>query len=159
MGDVGVDFEDLGAGDAVLAPGSALGVEVEEQGLKAVKSSSEAGFGAFAGFEFLPELAEAASLVGRQQAVEAVRGGALAFGLQSSRFLVVDEGIAGVDLHDVVHEQHGDDARDVGSRRGVVGQYEGEDGDVPGVLGVVFAAFLRGDEVAAQDALGQVEFQ
>jgi hypothetical protein len=31
----------------------------------------------------------------------------------------------------------------------VVGQHEREHGDVPGVLGVVFAAFLRGDEVAA----------
>ena len=80
---MGVDLEDLGAGDAVLAPGFPLGVEVEEQGLQAVQGGGEAGFGGLAGFELLPKRAEAASLVGRQQAVEAVRGGAFRSGCRA----------------------------------------------------------------------------
>jgi len=58
-----------------------------------------------------------------------------------------------------MHQQHGDDARNVDVWRGVVGQYKREHGDVPAVLGVVFATLLSRDEVAPEDALSFVELQ
>ena len=93
-----------------------LGVKVEDEGLEAVEGGGESGFGGLTGFELFPEGTEAPALASWQQAVDAVGSRAFARGLPSLGFLVVDESVPGINLHDVVHEQHGNDPRDVRAR-------------------------------------------
>ena len=63
---------------------------------------------------------------------------------------VVGEGVAGVDLHEVVDEEHLQDAQHVEGRRvRVLGQDDDGEAEVPRVLGVVLRpAALRAERLA-----------
>lgn len=141
------------------APGAALGDGVVQEGLEAIEGVGVLGFRRLAGLEFFPKLAELAALIGREKAEEAVGGALLAdifFGKSDG---VIGEGVAGIDLDDVVDEDHLDGVEEIDGYDGILGHEGGHDGEMPGVLGGVLATGLVGQERLAEDGLELVDFE
>lgn len=114
--------------------------------METVEGFSKSGFGRLGGFEFVPDGSKVYGLIFWKKSKESVGG--LGFACCLVRFggFVVDVGVAGVDLHDVVDEGHFQDFEQV--EIGLVGmfaQHYDHEGEVPGVLGIVFAAGLVAD--------------
>ena len=131
-------------------PGRPLGARVQEDGLEAVDRVREPGFGRRLLLEFVPERAEFERLVRGQEAEDPVRRPGLPRVLLDHARGVVGEGVAGVDLHEVVDEEHLQDAQHVEVRRvRVLGQDDDGEAEVPRVLGVVLRpAALRAERLA-----------
>lgn len=150
IGDGGVTALGLIVGDVVLAPTAAVRAGVEQHGLEAVAGVGEFRFGCGARFELIPEGAELAGLIVRQEAEDAVGGAGFAIVLVDHGGGVVGEGVAGVDFNKVMNETHFEDAQDV-EVRDVCMLREDHDAQAesPRVFGVVFgAATLRVDCLA-----------
>jgi hypothetical protein len=60
---------------------------------------------------------------------------------------------AGVDLDEIVDEEHLHDAEEIDGGVGVLGEEDGHEGDVPGVLGVGLLAAAADGVVLATDFL------
>ena len=74
--------------------------------------------------------------------------------------LVVAVGVAGVDLHDVVQQQHADHPAQVDAvPGGVLSEEHGRNGDVPGVLHGVFVAAAVEQEGLAKGVLQPVDLE
>jgi hypothetical protein len=116
-------------------------------------------FGRLAILEFLPQRHESRALGVRQHSEDAHHR--RQFGLLAlfPTFLGVDEGIAGVDLADVVDQQHGDDAVDVDGRLRVLRHRRREQRDLPAVLRGVFVAREPEGSGLAGYALEPVQFE
>ena len=141
----------------MLAPAAAVVGVVQQHGLEAVEGAGEPGVGRLAGLELLPQGPQLAALLGRQEAVTAGRRRpASRSDLRGQPGLVVDEGVAGVDLDEVVEQQHREDAGEVDRLVGVLGQDEGEQRQVPGVLGGVLPPLTADDGGAPLDLLQPV---
>ena len=69
----------------------------------------EARFRRFAGLELFPQFEEARAMGVGKQAKDAFDRDAFRRLALGEAFLRVDDGVAGVDLADVVHQQHRDD--------------------------------------------------
>lgn len=130
----------------MLAPGGAAAEVVEQHRLQAIDGFGEDRFGGLQGFEIVPGAAELGGLIGGQKAEDSLGGGEFARDLRLATGLVVDHNVAGIDLDEIVDQEHPDDAADIDGPVGVLGQGGGHDGDVPGVLGV----FLAGEAVIDQ---------
>ena len=94
IGDGSVTALGLFVGDVVLAPTAALGAGVEQHGLEAVAGVGEFRFGRGARFKLIPQGAELAGLIARQEAEDAVGGAGFAVVLVDHGGGVVGEGIA-----------------------------------------------------------------
>ncbi len=157
--DFGVARENVVARDAVFTPSAALRVVIAQQRLQTVNGRSEPCLWRFLGLELLPQGTHFRLLVGGQEAEDAVGRAFLALPFADLRRRVVDEGIPGVNFHEVVDEDHLEDTREVHGLVGVLGEDHGHHGKVVHVLGVVLAALgVRDDAVAAQDGFGLVNF-
>lgn len=106
ISDVAVPLDDLGIGHTVFAPGGALGVIVVQEGLQAVQCVGVFRFGSLAGVELFPEGAKLGTLFWREQRKDAVGRPLLAIELVAIALYVIAEGVAGIDLDDVVNERH-----------------------------------------------------
>jgi hypothetical protein len=124
---------------AVLAPGAAAGAVVVQHRLQSIERRGEAGLGRGARLELVPQAAQLSPEVVGQQGEESVGGAALALALVEHGGLVVAEGVAGVDLDQVVDQHHLQHARQVDPGRGVLRQQHRHHRQVPGVLGRVLA--------------------
>jgi hypothetical protein len=111
--------------------------------------------------ELLPQPAQLGRLVGRQQPEQPLGGPRLARALRGRHRRVGErgerEGVARVDLDDVVHEQHAHGPRGVGAGRRVLGEHHGHGGQVPRVLRAVLAAAAVGQPGAPGDGLEPVQ--
>jgi hypothetical protein len=159
IADVAVAVDDLVEADAMGAPRGALGVVVVEDGLEAVEGGGKAGLGRLPGFEFVPELAKLGGLVRRQDAEDTIGGTLLALGLIAVSLGVVYQGVASVDFDNVVDEEHADDAGDIDGLDGIFGEDRGDGGDMPRVLGTVFAARFVGEKGLAENEFEFVNFK
>ncbi|KAK68889.1 hypothetical protein L500_3802 [Bordetella holmesii CDC-H643-BH] len=124
-----------------------------QQGLQSVERFGKARVVAAAGFELLPQRVEGFALIGRQQCKDTQRGSLLTLGLAGLRRCVMKGGVAGIDLDDVVDQQHLDYAQHIDGRGGVLRQRERVQRQMPGMLGAVFAARRIDERRLAQDAL------
>jgi hypothetical protein len=70
----------------------------------------------------------------------------------------VHEQVTGVDLDQVMDEQHGRDPAQVGTGRGVPAQHLGHQGQVPGMLGRILFPGAVQDAALPQHALELVRF-
>ncbi len=145
--------------DAVLVPRAALSDEVEEQRLEPVDRCREPGFGRHSPLELVEQGPEGGTVGTRQQPVEALGGRRFLrrLGLPAGR--VVEEGVIGVDLDDVVHQEKPDDLRDVDLLGRMRREHPGHHGQVPRVLGRVLESGLIGDPSPPVDRLEPVEFE
>ena len=84
-----------------------------QQRHQSVERPGETRLGALAVFKLAPDSAKRLRLVFRQQTEDPFRCSGLLLGFGLSGLEVVDHGIAGVDLHDVVQQQHLRDPVDV----------------------------------------------
>lgn len=92
-------------------------------------------------FEFIPEHAELVSLVGWQKSEDAIGREAFAGVLVNLTHGIVAKGVTGIDLHEVVNDDHFQNAQDVElGRVRVFGENDDAKAEVPGVFGVVFSA-------------------
>ena len=91
--------------------------------------------------------------------VDAIRGGLLPARLGEPARVVVGEGVTRVDLDEVVHQQHGDDVRDVDRRVGMGREDDRHEREVPRVLRGVLAPEIAADRVDAQHGLQGVDFE
>ncbi len=136
--------------DAVTLPGRALRATVEQHGLKPIDGRGELGFGSRLRLELIPEGAKGTRLVRRQQAEDAGGRDGFAFVLVRHGRDIVGEGVAGIDFHEIVDDEHFQHAKDI--EIGDVRMFRKDDDaetEVPGVLGVVFgSAALRVDRLA-----------
>ena len=147
-------------GYAVLLPRGALGVGVEEDREHAVHGVGVLRLGGGARLEFVPEGAILGGLVGGQEREDTVGGDGLAGVLGGGAGGVVGEGVAGVDLHEVVDEEHLHHAQQIeGGDVGVLGEEYGHNGDVPGVLGVGFLPAADESVVLPANLLEPVDFE
>src|SRR5690606_1683375 len=127
-------------------------------GLEAIDGPGESRLGRLSGLKLVPERPELLRLVGGQEPKKALGCQLLPLVLLGAVVVVV-EVVARVDLDNVVNEQHLDHASYVEGRgRGKLSQDHGHDGQVPRVLGGVFAARSVQQPVAAGDALELVDF-
>ena len=144
----------LGRAHAVPPPaGDAAHVVVEQQGLQAVEGGGVAGLRSLARLELLPQPPQGVALAGGQQAEDALRRGALPLLLAGVGGLVVGEGVAGVDLHEVVDQVHAQHLAQVDLRGGMLTQDQRHQRQVPGVLGVVLPAVVVGQPRPPEDLL------
>lgn len=159
VGDVAVAGDHAIVRDAVAVPSGAFGEAVEKHRLKAVDGGGEFGLGRFLGFKLVPKRAEFASLVGREQAEDAIGGFRFALVLTDHRGGVVGEGIAGVDFDEVVKDDHFEDAKNVEvGDVGVLGEDDDAEAERPGVLGVVFGAAALGVDGLPENLLQPIAF-
>ena len=147
------------ARDAVLAPGAAAGRVVVEHGLQTIERGGEARFGRRARVELLPQAAQLGREVGGEEREQAIGGAPLALVLVEHGGLVVAEGVAGVDLDQIVDQHHLEDAGEVEPGRTVLGEQHRHHGEVPGVLGGVLAPRPVEDPGPSQDALELVDLE
>src|SRR5690606_13632178 len=149
---------DVGAGDTKLQPSAAPEEVVAVDGLEAIDGPGESRLGRLSGLKLVPERPELLRLVGGQEPKKALGCQLLPLVLLGAVVVVV-EVVARVDLDNVVNEQHLDHASYVEGRgRGKLSQHHGHDGQVPRVLGGVFAARSVQQPVAAGDGLELVDF-
>lgn len=142
------------------APGTAFGAAVEQERLQAIESIGIASFGGDEGFEFVPQGAEFGSLFGGKEAEKAVGGAALALFLVGVCGGIVGEGVARVDLHNIVDEKHLHDSGNVDGARGILGEQRCHDREVPGMFGTVLQTALgAGDWRLAEDGFELVDFK
>ncbi len=66
-------------------------------------------------------------------------------------FLVVGEGVSGIDLHDIVDQAHQHDLCDIYGFIGIFAEKVGHDGHMPGMFCVIFPAAMAGEMCLAQD--------
>ena len=101
-------------------------------GCQPIDSHHETRLGGVASFVLVPHLTEPAPGFSGQQPEQSIGGCLFAGLLRSCSFgVVVGEGVAGVDLDDVVHERHRDCRGDVDRFAGERCQHEGGDAEVP----------------------------
>lgn len=122
---------DLFERDRAFHPGAAVGRGVVQHRLEAIQGLGEFRVVAFGGLELQPQFAELAGLRLRQQAKDALGGEAFALGLAGMGRRDVERHIAGIDLDDVVDQQHFDDARHVDRTGRVLGEHQRIDGEMP----------------------------
>ncbi len=113
---------------------------IEQDRLEAVERLGKPGIMRFRRFEFLPERVQPLALVVRQPAEDDDGGFFLALGLERDIDRVEQGCVAALDFDQVVDQQHLDHAADLDGACGIFGQDDAEQGQVPGVLGGVFAA-------------------
>lgn len=144
---------------AVLFPSRAFGEAVEQHRLKTVDRSSEFRLGCLARFEFVPQRAQFTALIDGQQAKNAVGGFGFAFMLVSHARGIVSEGVTSVDFHEIVNDEHFQDAEHIEWLDvAMLGENDDEERQVPGVLCVVFAASTLRDKRLPEDFLEFVHF-
>lgn len=81
------------------------------------------------------------SLVGRQKSEDAIGREGFAGVLVNLTHVIVAKGVTGIDLHEVVNDDHFQNAQDVElGRVRVFGENDDAKAEVPGVFGVVFSA-------------------
>ena len=147
------------ARDAVLAPGAAAGRVVVEHGLQTVERGGEARLGRRARVELLPQAAQLGREVRGEEREQSIGGAPLALVLVEDGGLVVAEGVAGVDLDEIVDQHHLEDAGQVEPGRPVLGEQHRHHGEVPGMLGGVLAPRPIEDPGPSQDALELVDLE
>ena len=127
-------------GDRVLAPRAAARQPVQKHRLQPVDRLREAGLRRRLGLELVPHGPQAGALVEWQHSEDPLGRELLAGFLIGPTGLVhgrVDERVAGIDLDEVVHEQHLDDAADIDRFVRVLGQHDGRQREMPRMLGRV----------------------
>lgn len=137
--------DDAGVGDVVFDPAAAVIGQVEQGRHGAIDRVGEAGFGGIAVFELVPQGEEVGGAVGRKEAEDALGGEALVLLALGPAAFDEGHGVAGIDLADVVDQEHFEDAAHVDGCGGKGFEGEGEEGELPGVLGGVFQAVGEGD--------------
>ena len=85
--------------------------------MKAIDGRGELGLGRLLRLELVPQRSKLRRLVGRQQSEEALGGARLALVLIRQAGRVVGKRVAGIDLHDVVDEEHFQHAQHIELRR------------------------------------------
>ena len=120
------------AGDAVTAPGRPFGAAIQQHGLEAVDCGGKLRLGCLARLEFIPESAEFTRLVRWQKAEDPVGGDGFALVLGRHRPGVVGKRVTGVDLHEVVNDEHLEHAQNVELRPvRVLGERDDDETKVP----------------------------
>ena len=132
---------------------------VEQEAREPVDRAGEAGLGAGAVLELVPQGSQLGALVGGEQAVQAVGRRLLAGVLRRPPGVVVDVGVARVDLDDVVDHDHAHHGGDVDGLGGVLGQHERHQREGPRVLGRVLAARAVGHVAAPDHGLEPVDLE
>lgn len=131
----------------VACPGAAADGHVLQHGLEPVEGPRELRVGGPPLGELVPQPAQAAVLVRGQQGEDAVGGRPLRGVLPGLLLSVgVGEQVPGVDLHQVVQQDHGHDTERVDPGRRVVAEYRRHHGQVPRVLGRVLLAAEPGED-------------
>lgn len=143
----------------VIAPAAAPRTGVLKEGLQPVERVGEAGLRRLVRLELLPPRPKACALVGREQREDAVGGGSFALRLGAEMAGVIREGVAGVDLHEVVHGQHLEDGQQVDFGGGVLGHDHGGEHEMPGMLGGILEPRRVGQRRAAQDGFELVRLE
>ena len=166
FGDVLVAGDDAVAGYTVVFPCGAFGQTVEQHRLKTIDGGGKFRFRCRAGFEFVPERTQFARLIWRQQTEDALGGFGFALVLIGHAGGVVGEGVTGVDFDEIVNDEHFQDAEHVlivndehfqdaehveRLHVAVFGEDDHEQRQVPGMLGVVFAASALSHERLPED--------
>ena len=135
-------------------------LQLRSTGWKRSSAAAKRASGVRPLLELIPEGPELDGLVAGQHPEDPVRGERLALVLAGHPRRVVGERVAGVDLHEVVDDEHLQHAQDVdpGVVR-VLGQDDGRETQVPGVLGVVLGpAALRAGRLP-EDLLQLVDLE
>lgn len=114
--DVAITGDDSVVRDLMPLPGRPLRAAIEQHRLKTVDGRRELRLRSRTCLELLPERAKLPSLVDGQETEEAVSRDRLPFALGRHRGGVVGEGVARVDFHQVVDDDHLEDAQDIQSR-------------------------------------------
>ena len=143
----------------MLAPGAAAAGVVEEHGLQSIERGGEARVGGRARVELLPQGPQLGAEIGRQQREQSIGGATLTLVLIGSPGLVVTEGVAGIDLDQVVHQDHLEHAGEVEAGRAVLGEQQRHHREVPGVLGRVLAPRAFEDRRAPEHGLELVDLE
>ena len=141
----------------MLFPGAALRVIVVKLRNEPIQRVGKSGFRSPGRFEFAPKLTELRRLILWKKPEDAV--GSPAFFLDLVSLSIINVGIAGIDLDDVVDEDHPDDFGDIERLVGVFGKCQGEKGKMPAMLGGVFVTSTVYQIGSAIDALEPVDFQ
>lgn len=129
--------ENLLLRDAGGAPRAAITVHVLQERLQPVDRMSEARLRRSPILELIPERTQLRGLVVGQQAEDAVRRDSLARLSRRAGLRIVSERIAGIDLDEVVHDEHTDDVREIDSGWRLLVQEHRHQREMPGMLGAV----------------------
>ena len=140
----GVPLHHLRHLHAVLAPGAAVCRRVQHHRLEPIKRPREFRFRRFPRLKLFPESAHGLRLILGELGEQAVRAARFARPLRRRARRVVREGVPGVDLHEVVDQEHLDHAAGVDFFIRVFGKHHRHHGHVPRVLGVrLFTGLIR----------------
>ena len=150
---------DLRLGDAVGDPAAAAGVKIVQNRNQAIERVGEFGLGCLARVEFVPQRTQQRRLVLREQWKNTIRRRAFALGGSGAGDGIVNERVASVDFHDVMHKQQPDDPRDVDFLARVFGKNGGHECKLPAVLSGIFAPGEPGQRRLPQDRFQLVELQ
>ena len=124
--------------------------------MESVEGTREASFDGVLSGKLLGEGGELFLLCGRQEGEEALGGGLFALGDVGLGDVVPDNGVASVNLDEIVGDEQVANMVEVGARRGGVGEDQGEEGGMPGVLGDVFLSVAGDDAIGALNVLEAV---
>lgn len=132
---------------------------IEQDRLQSVTSLGETGVRALGRLEFIPECAEGRTLIRGQHAEQDIGGCLFALCLA-----VVDQGqmqrrVPGLDLHQIMQDQHLHHAPDIDRRHRIVLKHHGEEGEMPGMFGGILPPGSVRDVVETDHALQPVSFQ
>ena len=106
--------------------------------MEPVAGRSEFGFGGYLSLKFIPQRAKICGLIFGQKTEYPFSGLGLAFMLIDHQLRVVGEGIARIDLNQIVNQDHFEHPQHIqGLVDGMFSQSHHHEGEVPGVLGVV----------------------
>lgn len=119
-------------------PGSTVaGRVVHDETLKTVECIRKAGRGCLSSLELGPTRVQPFARVRRKESEETHGSLRFTICLASVRGFVECEGVARVDLHDVMHDEHLEHATEIGARRRVLEQRQSHRGEMPRMLGAV----------------------
>ena len=132
---------------------------IEQDRLQPVAGLGETRVGTLGRLEFIPGGAEGLSLIRGQQAEQDIGRRLLAFGLAMVGQRQMQRGVAGLDLHQIVQDQHLHHAPDIDRLHRVVLKHHGKEGEMPGMFGGILTPGSVRDVIEPDHALQPVGFQ
>ena len=132
-------------------PRAAFRVVIGEQRLQTIQRRREPRFRAFLGLEFLPESTHLLRLIWRQHPENPVGCLLLAFAFTDLRLCVVDKNITRINFHEIVDQNHLEDAKRIDRHVRVFGEEHGHQCKMVHVFGIIFAARRIGDHPVAPE--------
>ena len=146
-----VPFQHLADFDLMLRPCLSIGRHVEHHRLDVVHGMGKPRLRSLSFFKFLKQAFQILSLVFGEQSIQPPGRLGLPFLLVPFSLLIVGIGVAGIDLHDIMDQDHGNGFQNIDFFVGMFRHQNGHQRHMPGMFGIVFLPLSIGQPSLTED--------